>query len=152
MSDAVNDGDELAPESSSVSDRLMTGWERALACLFGFGIAGAGGVAVFVSSNQAGTTSLVLIGAVFLLIGIQGTPIAKATKDSIELRARRVAKKAKELAKEGRADDAEGFIEGAIVAEPRLLKVEQVSRMGRDLFELSVEHVMMGHRALAGFA
>jgi hypothetical protein len=37
----------------------------------------AGGIAVFASSNQAGTAILLLIGAVLLVLGIQGTPLRR---------------------------------------------------------------------------
>lgn len=38
---------------------------------------GTGGWAVFSSDNQAGTAVLLLIGAVFLLVGVQGTPLRR---------------------------------------------------------------------------
>ncbi len=53
----------------------MTRLERQAA--FGIGIAAgiAGGCAVFASSNQAGTALLLLISLVFLLVGVEGTPL-----------------------------------------------------------------------------
>lgn len=48
---------------------------------------------MFTSSNQAGTTALLLIGAAFLLMAVQGTAIVKAGKDSFELERRRTVEK-----------------------------------------------------------
>lgn len=41
----------------------------------GVGLTGAGAVAVFISSNQAGTVALVLAGAIFLLMMFGGAPL-----------------------------------------------------------------------------
>ena len=52
-------------------------WARVAAIAIGAGGVAAGGIAVFASSNQAGTAILLLIGAVLLVLGIQGTPLRR---------------------------------------------------------------------------
>src|SRR6516162_7951910 len=50
-----------------------------------------GGYAVFEKSNQAGTAMLLILAAIFLLIGVQGTPLIKfgSSSGSVELERRR---------------------------------------------------------------
>lgn len=88
-----------APQPAKTSDNddgqlhgLGT-WERWLAGLVGLAGIIAGGLGVFLSDNQAGTTAILLLGAVFLLMAVQGTAIIKAGKDTVELerRQKRVA-------------------------------------------------------------
>jgi hypothetical protein len=67
-------------------------WERATAAVLGACGAVFGCLAVFITSNQAGSAVLLLISAAFLLIGIQGTPLTKLTSGSntLELDKRRI--------------------------------------------------------------
>jgi hypothetical protein len=55
----------------------------ALGCVAG----GVGGYAVFASENQAGTALLLLLSGVFVLVGLQGTPLRRLTsgENSVEL-------------------------------------------------------------------
>ncbi|MGA4728996.1 hypothetical protein ACPB67_16345 [Micromonospora taraxaci] len=50
-------------------------WARVTAVVLGTAGTGAGCVAVFATNNQAGTAVLLLVGAVLLLLGLQGTPL-----------------------------------------------------------------------------
>lgn len=63
----------------------LTPLERTAATLFGLGGVGVGGVGVFVSDNQAGTTTILIIGAGFLLMAVQGTRITKLGREAVEL-------------------------------------------------------------------
>lgn len=51
--------------------------ERGIALAVGIAAGGGGGYAVFVSSNQAGTAILLVLSAIFLLIGVQGTSLIR---------------------------------------------------------------------------
>ncbi len=53
----------------------LTPGERQIAFAIGVIAGGAGGYAVFASSNQAGTVVLLLISLIFLLAGVEGTPL-----------------------------------------------------------------------------
>jgi hypothetical protein len=74
---------------------LLFSWERVTAATLGAGGAFFGGLAVFTTSNQAGSAVLLLISAAFLLIGIQGTPLTKLTSGSntLELEKRRISQR-----------------------------------------------------------
>ena len=107
----------LVPDGSA-----LRRWERWVAgALGGIGV-GAGGVAMFLTDNQAGTTAMLLLGAMFLLIAVQGTPVRKASKDTIELAKRgeidRVAHKASDKLEEEGPDAARDIIEGAAAVRP----------------------------------
>jgi putative peptidoglycan lipid II flippase len=53
----------------------LTRRERQIAIVIGAVAGGTGGYAVFASSNQAGTVLLLLIARIFLLVGVEGTPL-----------------------------------------------------------------------------
>jgi putative peptidoglycan lipid II flippase len=66
---------------------MMTRLERQ--CAIGIGVAAgiAGGIAVFTTSNQAGTAFLLLISLVFLVMGVEGTALARGFgADTLRLR------------------------------------------------------------------
>ncbi|WP_431900074.1 hypothetical protein, partial [Micromonospora chalcea] len=65
-----NDEDKAPSDVLSTSSRLV-------AATFGLAGTGVGAWAVFSSNNQAGTAILLLIGAVLLLVGVQGTPLRR---------------------------------------------------------------------------
>jgi hypothetical protein len=54
---------------------LLTPRERQSAIAIGVIAGAAGGYAVFATSNEAGTVVLLLIALVFLLVGVEGTPL-----------------------------------------------------------------------------
>lgn len=74
------------PEQAATDHRLaaepMRLWERIAALTTGITLAGVGCVAVFKTTNQAGTTALLLAAGVFLLIGIQGTSLVRVSGGS----------------------------------------------------------------------
>jgi hypothetical protein len=100
--------------------------ERSGALLIGVTGVGVGGAGIFLSENQAGTTAMLLLGALFLLMGVQGTAIRRATKDSGELERRlkpaEVAEKAKEKLEDEGPAQAEAYIEGARSLDPGLAR------------------------------
>jgi hypothetical protein len=78
--------------------------ERATALVIGIATGGGGAYAVFASSNQAGTAILLILSAIFLLIGIQGTSLIRFSTGSntveLERRRRTVERAVKEIARE----------------------------------------------------
>lgn len=100
--------------------------ERAIAIIVGIIAGGAGGYAVFVSANQAGTSVLLILSATFLLIGVQGTSLIRFSTGSntVELERKRrvveVEKAAEEAVQEDDIDRAAGIVEGAALADPEL--------------------------------
>ncbi|MEY9930425.1 hypothetical protein ABH926_005070 [Catenulispora sp. GP43] len=63
----------------------LSRWQRIAACALGLSSAGAGGVSVFLTTNQAGSVALLGVGAGFLIMGVNGTPIIKAKLKDYEL-------------------------------------------------------------------
>ena len=101
----------------------MKRWERWVASALGVILGGLGVWSVFISSNQAGSAVLLLIGASFLLIGVQGTPLIKigGSTANLELERRRRAKEVANLAQdETNPDVAQGMLEAAAIIEPKL--------------------------------
>ena len=100
----------------------------------GVGIAAGagGGYAVFASGNQAGTAILLILSAIFLLIGIQGTSLIRFSTGSntveLERRKRTVERAVKEIAKE-EPERAAGIIEGAELALPALGSISMSAQM-----------------------
>jgi hypothetical protein len=99
-------------------------WERWVAIVLGVILAGLGVWAVFKSSNQAGSAVLLLMGAAFLLIGVQGTPLIKIGGSTanleLERRRRRFEKAIEQAKSETNPDVAQGMIEATTILEPQL--------------------------------
>jgi hypothetical protein len=86
---------------------------------------GAGGVATFVSDNQAGTGVLLLVALTLLLIGVQGTPLIRfgAESASLELdRRRRVRQVIEDISTDDSPDAVRGALEAAAAFEPSLAR------------------------------
>lgn len=108
------DDDSLPVEAPGILERLG-------ALLLGLGSGGAGGYAVFTTSNQAGAAALVLAGAAFTLIGVQGTRLVKlgGGGSSIEMANHRAAAKILQRAsQESDPEIAEGMAEAAATISP----------------------------------
>jgi hypothetical protein len=104
-------------------------FERVGAVVLGLGAAGSGGYAVFATSNQAGAAALVVVGATFLLIGVQGTRLIRlgGGGNSIEMAQYRAAVRVIERAKrEETADVAEGMVEAAAIISPAVVPSPRV--------------------------
>jgi len=80
-------------------------------------------VALFTSSNQAGTAALLLVAAAFLLIGVQGTALIRFGSGSASVELDRRVAAAVQRADEVAEQDprlALGILEGAAIIEPRV--------------------------------
>jgi putative peptidoglycan lipid II flippase len=74
MTSAEN-GDARLADPADHRPGTLTARERQLAIAIGLVAGVTGGYAVFASSNEAGTVLLLLIALIFLLVGIEGTPL-----------------------------------------------------------------------------
>src|SRR5437762_4589508 len=98
-------------------------WERAAAMVIGTVLAGLAILALFTSSNQAGTAALLLVAAAFLLIGIQGTALVRFGSGSASIELDRRVAAAVQRADEVAEQDprlALGILERAAIIEPRV--------------------------------
>jgi hypothetical protein len=73
MDELETDGDGSLASDGSV----LPVWARIVSGILGCAAGVAGSIAVFVSTNQAGTVALLLIFVVLVLISIQGTPLQR---------------------------------------------------------------------------
>jgi putative peptidoglycan lipid II flippase len=73
------------------SPARLTRRQRQAAVAIGVLAGGSGAYAVFASSNQAGTFVLLLTALVFLLIGVEGTPLTRRTGTRVSARRRHEA-------------------------------------------------------------
>jgi hypothetical protein len=98
--------------------------ERACCIIVGVIAGGAGGYVAFERSNQLGSAVLLVIGAVFLIIGIQGTRLMRFASGSsiveLEQKKRNVVEAFEKAQDEGKLEKASGIIEGADIASPAL--------------------------------
>ncbi|MFI6134157.1 hypothetical protein [Micromonospora sp. NPDC051141] len=124
--------------------RPLNKLERGLALAVGLSSGGAGGYAVFESSNQVGSAALILTGAAFLLVAVQGTRLVRLEGAGNSIEMADAAEQLVEVAKrEPDADRAEGMIEAAAIISPRT-----VASAGPDRRTYTDEL----HRALRGTA
>ncbi|WP_330766950.1 hypothetical protein [Rhodococcus sp. M8-35] len=116
-SDSTNKDDDGHPSP-------MDTWERWTAGVIGLVAGGAGGAAVFLSDNQAGTAALFIVAAAFLLIGVQGTPLRRfgSGEHSAEFerfrKARTKLQDAKEAKRAGDQEIAEILVDDAVRIDP----------------------------------
>jgi hypothetical protein len=84
--DDPSPGDAVPPADDGTAEPLPL-WARVASIVVGVLATAAGAYAVFVSDNQAGTAFLLLIGAVLLVLGMQGTPLRRFASgdNSVEL-------------------------------------------------------------------
>lgn len=136
------DGDDS--QRSRARSRPLTVRERVLSTALGLILGIFGVIAVFVTNNQAGSATLLLICGVFALLGIQGTPIRRATNTSVELADREdvVIERAKSIARTDDAREAQIFLEGAVSAQPILSKGISFQRFAGELYEMQVRQAL----------
>ncbi|WP_143110734.1 hypothetical protein [Streptomyces sp. cf124] len=80
MSDAGDVPDSPEPDAAPLSR-----WERLAASALGLVLSGSGVAAVFMTSNQAGSVALLLVGVVLLIMAINGSPLTRARYQDYEL-------------------------------------------------------------------
>ncbi|WP_140158147.1 hypothetical protein [Micromonospora sp. NBS 11-29] len=114
------------PIDAQFEPELLGRWERLGASALGLVAGGGGGWAVFTTDNQAGSAVLVVIGAAFLLMGLQGTPLIRVGgADSgveLERRRRRVERAIEQARHEENQEVAAGIVEGASILEPAVFR------------------------------
>lgn len=81
---SVSDAGDV-PEAPELDAAPLSRWERFAASVLGVGLSGAGVAAVFMTSNQAGSVALLLVGVVLLLMAINGSPLTRARYQDYEL-------------------------------------------------------------------
>src|SRR6266702_5760117 len=116
MADSDESNNSTSGDNGELPEPLVK-WERICALAIGAICGGAGGYAVFEKSNQAGTAMLLILAAIFLLIGVQGTPLIRfgSSSGSVELerrRRRKVQEALEQANEENNAEKAEGIVEG----------------------------------------
>ena len=124
---------------------LSPNWlERACFIIAGIVAGGAGGYSTLERSNQLGAAVLLAIGAVFLVIGIQGTRLMRFTSGSnrveLEKKSRIIVRAVEKARAEGNIEKASGIVEGAAIASPAL----GISRNLELQYELQVSGAIVG--------
>jgi hypothetical protein len=130
--------------STDDSSPRPPGWlERAGCVIVGVIAGGAGGYVAFERSNQLGSAVLLVIGAVFLVIGIQGTRLMRFTSGSniveLEQKKRTIVDAIEKAQDEGNVEKASGIAEGAAIAAPSLA----IGTLGLQ-YELQVSAAIVG--------
>jgi hypothetical protein len=98
--------------------------ERSGAASLGILAAVAGSWAVFATDNQAGSAVLILVGAAFCLMGLQGTPLIRfgSGDNSLELERRRKRRQVEIAVRTvGSTQELEAIVEGASILDPGLV-------------------------------
>jgi hypothetical protein len=98
--------------------------ERSAAISLGVLATTAGSWAVFATENQAGSAALILIGAAFCLMGLQGTPLIRfgSGNNSLELERRRKRRQVEIAVRTAESAQAlEAIVEGASILDPGIV-------------------------------
>jgi hypothetical protein len=106
----VTDYDGPEPQSLErlsgieTSDPLAP-WARVVALVLGCAGGVAGGIAVFVSANQAGTGALLVIAGVLVLLGLQGTPMRRLSSGDHSVELAQLRRRAVRVIEQARQED-----------------------------------------------
>jgi hypothetical protein len=104
---------------------LLNKVERSGAAILGLLATLAGTWAVFTTENQAGSAALILIGAAFCLMGVQGTPLIRfgSGDNSLVLERRRKRQRVQMVLRSAEStQELEAIVEGVSILDPRLVR------------------------------
>ncbi|WP_327662633.1 MULTISPECIES: hypothetical protein [unclassified Streptomyces] len=133
----MGEGPEV-PEVPDVDAAPLSGWERLSASVLGVGLAGAGGVAVFITTNQAGSVALLLVGVVLLIMAINGAPLTRARYQDYELFMSRRRHRVVENIRDEPPEEARQALQVLNTIDPGASRDPVVARASGYLLELEV--------------
>ncbi|MFJ7099976.1 hypothetical protein [Streptomyces albogriseolus] len=129
-------GDES--EMPDLDAAPLSRWERLAASALGLGLSGAGVAAVFMTSNQAGSVALLLVGVVLLLMAINGSPLTRARYQDYELFMARKRRRVVENIQDESPDEARQALQVLRTLDPGARRDPAVARASNHLLELEV--------------
>jgi hypothetical protein len=97
-----------------------------------------GTVAVFVSNNQAGTVALMLAGTIFLLMGINGSPLIRARYQDYELLMARRRQEIVDRIEDENPEDAQQVLNVLRTVDPQSSRDPVVAQASAHLYERQV--------------
>lgn len=133
----IAEGSE-APEAPDVDAAPLSRWERVSASVLGLGLSGAGGVAVFVTGNQAGSVALLLVGVVLLVMAINGAPLTRARYQDYELSMARRRRHVVENIRDESPEEARQALQVLNTMDPGASRDPVVVRASGYLLEIEV--------------
>jgi hypothetical protein len=110
-------------------------WERPAAGVAGSVLAGAGVVAVFVSKNQAGSATLLVIGGLFLLMALSGRTIESVRIGDWEFTMSELRRQAAEQARSGQTEQAQAMLNVLKKLNPTADRDPEVHAVEMSVFE-----------------
>ena len=129
---------EPLPPATRPPRDLLT-WERLVAGVVGTTGTAVGGVGIFLSTNQAGTAVILLLGLIFLLMAVQGTAVRRITREGADLADRDIeratADKVQATMEDQGAAAAQAALEAATAARPELESSPAVRVLNAQLYE-----------------
>ncbi|MFI9465037.1 hypothetical protein [Streptomyces xiamenensis] len=129
---------EGGPEGPGPDAAPLSRWERLSASVLGLGLSGAGAVAVFMTSNQAGSVALLLVGVVLLLMAINGSPLTRARYQDYELFMARRRRDVVANMQDDSPEEARQALQVLSTLDPGARRDPVVARASNHLFELEV--------------
>ncbi|BCB92095.1 hypothetical protein [Phytohabitans suffuscus] len=131
-------------EGSTGGGFPLSMWERIIATVAGGVLLTLGALAVFVSANQAGSAALLLVGAVFVLFGVNGTPLLSGKLMEFEFQmAARLRRAVRDVAARLPDDEARLVLSTIEEASPKKYAEPLVALIDVLLFEARVRDAAM---------
>ncbi|MET9957860.1 hypothetical protein ABZ128_02025 [Streptomyces sp. NPDC006326] len=145
---------EEIPELPEPDALPLSRWERLGASLAGCSLAGAGVVAVFTTGNQAGSVALLLVGAVLLIMAINGSPLTRARYQDYELLMTRRRRSLATTIEQEEPQDARHALQVLSAIDPRSTDDPVVAQVSASVYEREVadhlERAYPGTRRVGG--
>ncbi|MEU3773570.1 hypothetical protein AB0F11_10230 [Streptomyces sp. NPDC032472] len=129
---------EEIPELPEPDALPLSRWERLGASLAGCSLAGAGVVAVFATGNQAGSVALLLVGAVLLVMAINGSPLTRARYQDYELLMTRRRRSLATTIEQEEPQDARQALQVLSAIDPRSTDDPVVAQVSAAVYEREV--------------
>lgn len=126
------------PETPEPEAAPLSRWERLGASLSGIILSGAGVAAVFVTSNQAGSVALLLVGVVLLIMAINGSPLTRARYQDYELFMNRRRRQIAATIEQESPADARQALRVLSAIDPRAIEDPAVARVSAHVYEREV--------------
>ncbi|GGQ26058.1 hypothetical protein GCM10010233_49040 [Streptomyces pseudogriseolus] len=129
---------EDAPGAPEFDVAPLSWWERLAASTLGLGLSSAGVAAVFMTSNQAGSVALLLVGVVLLIMGINGSPLTRARYQDYEFFMTRRRRRVVESIQDDSPAEARQALQVLATLDPGASRDPVVASISNHLFEREV--------------
>jgi hypothetical protein len=135
----AQDQEKPEPEDAE-SPNSLSWWQRTLAAVVGVAMTGAGGYSVFKTSNQAGSSTLLIFGCIFMISSLNGAQIQglKLKDADVQWQRTKIRRKLAEVAEQEPPETARQILDALNTADPQAARDPIVQHASGAVYEREV--------------